>query len=65
MARIVYGDNTTCPECSAMLSMDVDVNDGCLHDICLECGFKRKKELTGRVISIAGIKVDSEWEDEC
>lgn len=33
-----------CPQCGAMMYIKIDVGDGFLHDVCLGCGFKRKKK---------------------
>ena len=67
MKRIVYGDEVVCPECGSFLSMNVDIDDNFLYDICGGvdgCGFKRKKRKDGQVVMIAGREVDLEQEDE-
>jgi len=34
-----------CPKCGDMLNININVGDGHLYDICLGCGFKRKKKV--------------------
>ena len=52
MRRIVYNEeNWKCPKCGDMLNRDIDIGDNCLYDVCLGCGFKRKKKVDGQVIN--------------
>jgi len=42
-----------CPNCGDMLNRDIEIGDGYIYDdICLGCGFKRKKIVEGRVEEI-------------
>lgn len=54
MKRIVYGQETVCPESGDVLSMNVDIGDGFLYDVCLGCGWKRKKKPDGTLVHITG-----------
>lgn len=47
MLREVLGEETVCPECSDAFRMNVDIGDGHTYDVCLGCGFKRKKSADG------------------
>jgi len=50
MARQILGDEYVCPDCGAIIKRNIDVGDGFLHDVCLDCGFKRKKKIDGREV---------------
>jgi len=52
MSRTVVGDEIVCPNCGAMLNMNVDIGGGFLYDVCLGCGYKRKKNLDGQEVEL-------------
>ena len=44
MKRIIYNEEDwECPKCGGMLNKDIEIGDNHLYDICLGCGFKRKR----------------------
>lgn len=43
----VLGEETVCPECGDAFRMNVDIGDGHIYDVCLGCGYKRKKSVDG------------------
>lgn len=50
MRRQVFNEEDwKCPKCGDMLNRDIDVGDGHTHDVCLGCGFKRKKKVDEQV----------------
>jgi len=46
----ILGDEYVCPDCKAIIERDIDVGDGFLHDVCLWCGFKRKRKIDAGTI---------------
>lgn len=46
----IYGEESVCPKCHDMLSINVDIGDNFLYDICGGCGFKRKKKKDDGVV---------------
>lgn len=53
MKCTVYGEDVVCPECGDFLSLNRDVGDGYLYDLCgglSGCGFKRKKTMDGQEV---------------
>lgn len=62
--RKVVGEETVCPECGDALRMDINIGDGYKHDVCLDCGFKRKKNSAGQLVDKLGEVIELEQEDE-
>ena len=60
----VYGDEILCPKCGDLLTLGVDVGGGYKHDVCLMCGFKRKKNLAGQLVDKVGELIVLEQKDE-
>lgn len=56
----VYGEECVCPKCGDFLTMNIDVGDGYKYDICPGCGFKRKKDSTGRLVDKAGNVIEEQ-----
>jgi len=60
MYREVIGIDVVCPQCGSMLTMNVDISDNFLYDICPGCGYKRKKNKKGHVVAINEVLCDDE-----
>jgi len=46
--EVLNEEDWKCPECGDMLDRNINVGDSHLYDICLGCGFKRKKNVDER-----------------
>jgi len=51
-SKRVLGAETVCPECGDMFMMDINLGDDFLFDVCLGCGYKRKKRKDGKPVEL-------------